>query len=53
MKAYTEYLEDVANELGSKGDVKKMAKDEIEFERKLAKVNHGINIAYLIDKKVA
>lgn len=39
LKAYTEYLEDVAKELGSTKDVKKMARDEIEFERKLAKIS--------------
>lgn len=39
LKAYTEYLEDVAKELGSKKDIKKMAADEIEFERKLANIS--------------
>jgi len=39
LKAYTEYLEDVAKELGSKKNIKKMALDVIEFERQLAKIS--------------
>lgn len=39
LNAYTEYLEDVARELGSKKNIKKMALEEIEFERKLAKIS--------------
>lgn len=39
LRAYTEYLEDVAKLLGAKGDIKKAANETVEFEKRLAEIS--------------